>query len=150
MANVQKGIVVINYAGQLVAEAEAARRGDDCATAAAKFLEAASLGDLDQVEAAWTELLKLRAKADAGDDDAQARYGHMALESGLDVAGGVANLRRAAAAGNSLAKRVLGCALVNGTGIERDTSQAAALFQDAMDAGDEYSTFNLAALYLQG
>jgi uncharacterized protein len=150
MADRRKGIVVIDYAGQLVAEAEAARRGDDCATAAAKFLEAASLGDPNQVGPAWAELLKLRAKADAGDDDAQARYGHMALESGLDVAGGVDNLRCAAAAGNSLAKRVLACALVNATGVERDTSQAAALFKEAMDAGDEYSTFNLAALYFTG
>lgn len=141
---------MIDYAGQLVTEAEAARDAGDCATAAAKFLEAASLGDPNQVEPARTELLKLRAKAAAGDVDAQARYGHMALESGLDAAGGVDNLRRAAAAGNALAKRVLGFALANGVGVNQDAAQAAALLQEAMDAGDAYGAFNLAALYFQG
>ncbi|WP_051969695.1 tetratricopeptide repeat protein [Kitasatospora azatica] len=141
---------MIDYSSQLVADADAARNAGDCATAAAKYLEAASLGDPNLMDAIHAELSKLRAKADAGELDAQAAYGHMALESGLDVAGGLANLERAAAAGNPLAQRVLGHALANGTGVAPDTTRAAVLFRQAMEGGDEYGAFNLAALYFHG
>jgi uncharacterized protein len=80
----------------------------------------------------------------------QATFGEMALESGYDVAGAIRNLNRSAELGNMFAKRVLGHALANGIGVDRDPVRAAELFKETADAGDHYGQFNLSMLYEAG
>lgn len=141
---------MIDHARDLLSEGETAQSAGDLAAAAKSFLAAARFGVPSAKESFIAVLGEIETLADEGDADMQAKYGEMALESGYDIASAIRNLKRSAQLGNVLAKRVLGFALVTGTGVDRDPVRAAELFKEAADAGDHYGEFNLSMLYKAG
>lgn len=141
---------MIDYARDRLNKAEGAQSAGDLHGAAENFLAAARFGVPSAMESFIAVLRQIEAQADAGDADMRATFGEMALESNCNIPEAIRNLKRAAALGNVRAKRVLGHALVNGIGVDRDPSRAAGLFREAADAGDHYGQFNLSMLYISG
>ena len=123
-------------------------------TSEAIFLQAAC--EVDAHGATRKYLWLLAHASAAGSVAAMTDFGMWLLEGRRDARGtilrrsprqAVALLRRAAAAGNSMAQLALGNCYADGTGVERDTLEAERCFRMAARRGEYYAAFNLATLY---
>lgn len=122
----------------------------DLETRAREALRSARAGG-EGAAGALTECLgQLRALADAGDVRAATVYGELAVEAGADSAAVLRYLDIGVRAGDPVAMRVKGHALVKSAESEGDLREAAELFGRAADVGDAYAMLNLAMLYGQG
>ena len=111
---------------------------------------------LELTGTAWAQTPKddrfireLRAKATAGDADAQVNLGNAYADGrGVpqDDAQAVAWWRKAADQGNAVAQGNLGWMYANGWGVTQDDAQAVAWYRKAAEQGDPYAQCNLGVM----
>jgi TPR repeat protein len=100
-----------------------------------------------------TAVADIRARAEAGDAEAQFRLGRMFLDGdgvSQDHVQSVAWFRKAAAQGHPKAQNNLGNAFANGLGVPRDAAQAVEWFRRAAEQGEMLAQSNLGVMYSDG
>jgi hypothetical protein len=95
----------------------------------------------------------LRARAEAGDADAQALYGQLLLDGNgvtKDAAGGFDWFNRAAAQGHPMALNMVGRCYDLGWGVTVDKARAADCYRVAAERGLDWAMYNYATLLALG
>ena len=94
-------------------------------------------------------LVDIRARAEAGDAEAQKNLGEYAIGEGMpqDDAEAVAWFRKASEQGNARAQYNLGVSYYNGLGVPQDYVEAVAWFRKAAEQGDAEAQYNLGVSY---
>ena len=100
-----------------------------------------------------TAVADMRARAEAGDAEAQFRLGRMFLDGdgvSQDHVQSAAWFRKAAAQGHPKAQNNLGSAFANGLGVPRDAAQAVEWYRRAAEQGEMLAQSNLGVMYSDG